>query len=381
MSMDYRICARCVMDTSDPHIVFDENGICNHCHNYDKAIKNQVFPGESGRKILDSFIKRVKKEGQGKEYDSIIGVSGGVDSSYVAYLVNKLGLRPLAVHLDNGWDSELAVKNIELLLNKLGIELYTYVLNWEEFRDLQMAFLRASTPDSEIPSDHAIVSSLYMKASELGINNIIVGYNVRTESHLPCAWSHGHLDWKYIHSINEMYGTKSLRNFPHVTLFKRIFYARKFNWFSILNYIDYSKREARSILEDELDWKYYGGKHYESIYTRFYQGYILPNKFGYDKRRTHLSSLICSNEITRDEALEELVNDPYPAALMMNDKEFVIKKFGLTKEDFDGIMALPPKSFYDYPSYEKAIRNSRWFELMRKTYHSVYLRGKNYPGF
>jgi N-acetyl sugar amidotransferase len=369
------------MDTSDPHIVFDENGICNHCHNYDKAIKNQVFPGESGRKILDSFIKRVKKEGQGKEYDSIIGVSGGVDSSYVAYLVNKLGLRPLAVHLDNGWDSELAVKNIELLLNKLGIELYTYVLNWEEFRDLQMAFLRASTPDSEIPSDHAIVSSLYMKASELGINNIIVGYNVRTESHLPCAWSHGHLDWKYIHSINEMYGTKSLRNFPHVTLFKRIFYARKFNWFSILNYIDYSKREARSILEDELDWKYYGGKHYESIYTRFYQGYILPNKFGYDKRRTHLSSLICSNEITRDEALEELVNDPYPAALMMNDKEFVIKKFGLTKEDFDGIMALPPKSFYDYPSYEKAIRNSRWFELMRKTYHSVYLRGKNYPGF
>jgi N-acetyl sugar amidotransferase len=381
MGEHYQICTRCVMDTSDPDIVFDEQGICNHCHAYDLAIQKQVFSGEAGKKILDSFVKKVKNEGLGKEYDCIIGVSGGVDSSYVAYLVHELGLRPLAVHLDNGWDSEIAVKNIELLLNKLGIELYTYVLDWEEFRDLQLAFLRASTPDSEIPSDHAIVSSIYMKAKDMGINNIIVGYNVRTESHLPRAWSHGHFDWRYISSINKIYGTKPLKNFPHMTFWQHIYYAGRFNWFPILNYIDYSKTEARKVLEEELGWRYYGGKHYESIYTRFYQGYILPNKFGYDKRRTHLSSLVCSGEITRAKALEELNNDPYPAAQMRDDKEFVVKKFEFTEEDFNNIMALPRRSFYDYPSYEKIIRNPLWFGLVKMAYHSIYLKGKSYAGF
>ena len=360
------------MDTSDPDIVFDEHGICSHCHAYDQAIQDQVFSGESGKRILDSFVKKVKNEGQGKEYDCIIGVSGGVDSSYVAYLVHELGLRPLAVHLDNGWDSELAVKNIELLLNKLGIELYTYVLDWEEFRDLQLAFLRASTPDSEIPSDHAIVSSLYMKAKELDINSIIVGYNIRTESHLPSAWSYGHFDWRYISSVNKIHGTRPLTNFPHMTFLQRTYYARRFNWFSILNYVDYSKNEAKKVLEDELGWKYYGGKHYESIYTRFYQGYILPHKFGYDKRRTHLSSLICSGEVTRAEALDELKKDPYPAALMRDDKEFVAKKFELTEQEFDDIMALPRKSFYDYPSYEKEMQNTLWYGLVRDAYHLIY---------
>lgn len=359
------------MDTSDPDIVFDKHGICNHCHTYDKAIQNWVFSGDSGKKILDSFVKKVKKEGQGKEYDCVIGVSGGVDSSYVAYLVHELGLRPLAVHLDNGWDSELAVKNIELLLNKLGIELYTYVLDWEEFRDLQLAFLRASTPDSEIPSDHAIVSSLYMKAKELNINNIIVGYNVRTETHLPSAWSHGHYDWRYISSVNKIHGTRPLKNFPHMTFLQRTYYARRFNWFSILNYVDYSKKEAMKFLEDELGWRYYGGKHYESIYTRFYQGYILPHKFGYDKRRTHLSSLVCSGEATREDALSELNNDPYPADLMREDKEFVAKKFEITEHEFDDIMALPRRSFYDYPSYEMTIQKSLWYGLVRYAYHLI----------
>lgn len=374
MSEHYHICKRCVMDTSDPDIIFDEQGICNHCHTYDHAIQNCVFSGETGKKILDSFVKKVKKEGQGKEYDCVIGVSGGVDSCYVAYLVHELGLRPLAVHLDNGWDSELAVKNIELLLDKLSIELYTYVLDWEEFRDLQLAFLRASTPDSEIPSDHAIVSLLYMKATELNINNIIVGYNTRTESHLPSAWSHGHFDWRYISSVNKIHGTRPLKNFPHMTFLQRTYYARKFKWFSILNYVDYSKNEAMKFLEDEFGWRYYGGKHYESIYTRFYQGHILPHKFGYDKRRTHLSSLICSGEITRAEALEELKKDPYPAALMREDKEYVAKKFELTEQEFDDIMTLPRRAFYDYPSYEKMINKSLWYRIVRTAYHSIYLK-------
>jgi len=359
------------MDTSDPDIVFDEKGICNHCYEYNQAIQNKVFSGESGKKIIESFVKKAKEEGRGKEYDCIIGVSGGVDSSFVAYLVHKFGLRPLAVHLDNGWDSELAVKNIELLLNKLGIELYTYVLDWEEFRDLQLAFLRASTPDSEIPSDHAIVSSLYMKAKDLNIKNIIVGYNIRTESHLPRAWSQGHFDWRYISSVNKIHGTTPLKNFPHMTLLQRVYYANRFNWFSILNYIDYSKNNAMKLLEKELGWRYYGGKHYESIYTRFYQGFILPYKFGYDKRRTHLSSLICSGEISRNKALDELKNDPYPAILMRDDKEYVLKKLELTEDEFDNIMSLPCRSFHDYPSYEKAIRKPLLYQMVRIAYHSI----------
>jgi N-acetyl sugar amidotransferase len=360
------------MDTSDPNITFDEHGICNHCHSYDQSIQEHVFTGETGRRLLNSFIKKVKEDR--KEYDCVIGVSGGVDSSYVAYLVHSLGLRPLAVHLDNGWDSELAVKNIELILKNLDIDLFTYVLNWDEFRDLQLAFLRASTPDSEIPSDHAIVASLYKKARELGVKYIINGSNVRTESHLPAAWSQGHLDWRYIKSINDIYGKNSLRNFPHMSLLQLLFNAKQYREFPILNYIDYSKKDAIKLLEKELGWKYYGGKHYESIYTRFYQGYILPRKFGYDKRRTHLSSLICSGEITRKEAIEELEKEAYPKNLMREDREFIIKKFEISEEEFENIMALPCKSFYDYPSYSKTIENlgrTIWFGQLKKLYSAL----------
>lgn len=349
------ICNKCIMDISDPNISFDDEGICNHCRSYDVMIKKNVLSGEAGKKKLTSIVNKIKADGINKEYDCIIGVSGGVDSSYVAYLTKKLHLRPLAVHLDNGWDTEISVRNIENLLDKLEIDLYTNVLDWDEFRDLQLAFLKASTPDSEIPSDHAIVASVYKKAKELGVRHIIMGYNTKTETHLPQSWSQGHFDWKYIKSIHSLFGTVPLRTFPHFTYFQWVRFQREFNRFLILNFVDYVKQDAIEILKDELNWTYYGGKHSESIYTRFYQGYILPRKFGFDKRKSHFSSLICSGEMRREDALAELKESPYPLEQIENDKKFVINKLDISEEEFEKIMNLSCKTFKDYPSYEKML--------------------------
>ncbi len=348
---EYRMCVRCVMDTTDPNIAFDENGVCNHCHTYDRLVREHIVEGEEGRSRLQTLVENIKRSGQGKKYDCIIGVSGGVDSTYVAYLVKKLGLRPLAVHLDNGWDSELAVKNIEETLKRLDIDLYTEVLDWEEFRDLQVSFLKASTPDSEIPTDHAIVAILGNMAAKLGVQYIIIGNNVRTETHLPSAWSEGHFDWKYIRELHKRFGTRPLKTFPHFDFFT--YYLRMITQkrVAILDYIDYSKKEALRVLQEELGWRYYGGKHYESIYTRFYQGYILPAKFGFDKRRCHLSSLVCSGEISREQALEELKIPTYAPSMQEEDREYVAKKLGFTEDEFTAVMNAPKKSYWDYPSY------------------------------
>lgn len=353
---DYRICTRCVMDTTDPEITFDENGVCNHCHTYDRLVREHIVEGEAGRRRLERLIADIKRAGQGKPYDCIIGVSGGVDSTYVAYLVKQWGLRPLAVHMDNGWDSELAVRNIEETLKRLEIDLYTEVLDWEEFRDLQAAFLKASTPDSEIPTDHAIVAVLGNMAAKLGVKYILIGNNVRTETHLPRAWSQGHFDWKYIREVHKRFGTRPLKTFPHFDFFT--YYGRMLTQkrIAILDYVNYSKKEALRILQEELGWRYYGGKHYESIYTRFYQGYILPVKFGYDKRRCHLSSLICSGEITREKALEELKIPTYSPSMQEEDREYVVKKLGFTDEEFTAIMNAPKRNYWDYPSYGQVMR-------------------------
>lgn len=368
----YRICTRCVMDTSDPDITFDNAGLCNHCLRYEGLVQKHIPTGEAARELLTRLIQRVQRGNERKKYDCIIGVSGGVDSSYVAYKVKELGLRPLAVHVDNGWDSELAVKNIENLLKILGIDLYTEVLDWEEFKDLQLAFLKASTPDSEIPTDHAIFAVLKKMAREIGVKHIIAGMNIRTETHLPAAWSQGHFDWKYIKSVHDRFGRVKLRTFPHVNLVEaRLLFRDVIN---LLDYLDYVKRDAMEVLEGQLGWRYYGGKHYESIYTRFYQGYILPKKFGYDKRRTHMSSLICSGETTRSEALQVLEQDSYPAALQEADREYVIKKLGIDETEFRAIMDAPARSYWDYPSYGRLTRGRPYIFL-----RSIYRRLRSRP--
>lgn len=354
----YQICTRCIMDTTDPEIEFDAEGVCNHCRSVEKTM--QTYPYNLNRaekqKELAEKVAAIKERGKHNQYDCVIGVSGGVDSTYVAYLVKQLDLRPLAIHLDNGWNSELAVHNIEKICKTIGIDLSTYVLDWEEFRDLQVAFLKASTPDSEIPTDHAIHGTLYKIAAQKNITTMIIGCNFATESILPRSWSHGHYDWKYIASIHQQFGTVPLKTFPDLRLAKWFYYkmAKGIRYFTILDYVDYVKKEAIATLEQELDWQNYGGKHHESVYTKFFQTYILPTKFGFDKRRTHLSSLICDGQLTRAEALEEMQKPLYTPRELEEEKQYVIKKLGITTDTFNQMMASPPKTFWDYPSYERS---------------------------
>lgn len=352
----HQVCARCVMDTTDPEISFDQHGICNHCTTYFTAASKEIFAGRGGEERLIALAERMKGEATGRDYDCIIGVSGGVDSTFVAYQVKRLGLRALAVHVDNGWNSALAVTNIQRTLNRLGIDLYTQVLDWDEFRDLQLAFLKASTPDLEIPTDHAIQAVLLQIAAKYRTRYIVAGSNFTTEGIMPRAWSQGIRDWKYINAVQRQYGREPLRTFPHFTLADFISFTvlRRIRFVYLLNYIPYVKADAMRTIERELNWTYYGGKHYESIYTRFVQAFILPRKFGFDKRRGHLSTLICSGQMTRDQALEELTLNPYPAELLEEDLIFVMKKLGLSAPEFDKIMQAEPKTFWDYPSYERS---------------------------
>jgi len=360
-----------VMDNiADPDITFDENGVCNYYYLFQERAKLRLFDTAKDKNKLNEIILKIKETGKTQEYDCIIGVSGGVDSTYVAYLVKQLGLRPLAVHFDNGWNSELAVKNIEQVLNKLNIDLITHVIDWEEFKSLQLAFLKSSTPDGEIPTDHAISALLYKIAKDKKVKYIINGNNFATESVMPLTWAYGHIDWKYIRWINGAFGSRKLRDYPHLTIVKYFYYAflRGISSVSILNYLPYQKSEAMRVLQDELGWKYYGGKHYESIYTRFYQGYILPEKFKIDKRKAHLSTLIFSGQLTREEALLELKKPIYPGDLLVEDHAFVIKKLDLTEDSFKHLMQLPCKTFQDYPNQYNLLR------FFRKTLNK--LRGK-----
>ena len=347
------------MDTTDPDIKFDENGVCNHCKNALKYFQTapHCLSANEKEKRLNQFFNKILSERKGNRYDCIIGVSGGVDSTYVAYLLKSSGLNPLAVHLDNGWDSELAVQNIYNICEKLKIDLYTHVIDWEEFKDLQMSFLKASTPDSEIPSDHAIYSIMYKMAEKEKVRYIIAGYNIATESILPKAWSQGHFDWKYIKSIQKKFGTKKLTTFPHYGLFGFLHFLIDGNFapdvkmINLLDYIQYNKMDAKKIIMKELGWRDYGGKHCESNYTKIYQSYILPVKFGYDKRKAHLSSLICSGQISRAEAINEMQKPLYPEAELNEDLNYLTTKFNITRKDFNDIMALPPKDYDDYPNY------------------------------
>ena len=356
MSSTYRICERCVMDTSDPEIQFDDDGICNHCRKMVQLLSTIVNPDPN---LLQMTVETIRREGRSKRYDCILGISGGVDSTYAAYLVKRLGLRPLAVHLDNGWDSELAVKNIENILNLLGIDLYTHVLDWDEFRDLQLAFLRAGTPDCEIPTDHAIWAVLYQVAKREGVRHIISGMNIRTEGILPSTWTYGAYDWRYIRSVHAKHGTVPLRSFPRFTLTDRFmnYLVRRLRVFRVLDHIDYRKQDAMAVIQKELGWRDYGGKHGESIYTRFYQAYILPTKFSIDKRRAHLSALIVSGQTSREKALSEILQAPYSQQVLMEDREYTIRKLGLSAVEFEKIMVATPRSHRDFHSHESLLRN------------------------
>ncbi|MFM2360392.1 MAG: hypothetical protein RLY16_2385 [Bacteroidota bacterium] len=353
----YQECVRCVMDTTDPDIEFDDAGLCNHCREYNAYLTLTADTNQTSSQKLKSLAEQIKQDGAGKRYDCVTGVSGGVDSTYVVYLLKQLGLRPLVVHLDNGWNSELAVKNIEQIITKLGFDLFTRVLDWEEFRELQLAYLEASVLDLEALTDHAISATLFDQAAKNGVKYIIAGTNRATEAILPINWRYANKtnDAVNIRHINKTFRKKAIKDFPLMSFQRYCYYwkVKKIEWVSILDDADYNKDEAKATIQRELGWKDYGGKHYESIITRFYQGYILPRKFGIDKRRAHLSTLIASNQITREAALEALQAPLISEDILAQDLIFVPKKLGISPEAFEAIMQLPAKSHYDYRTDKK----------------------------
>lgn len=366
-----KVCSRCVMDTTATEIVFDENGVCNFCHHYDTHLVNEVFSNKDGEEKIDKLIAQIKERGKNRQYDCLIGISGGVDSSYVAYLVKKkYGLRVFAVHLDNGWNSELAVANVEQILKRLDIDLYTYVLDWKEFRDIQISFLKSGISNIEIPTDHAIWALLIKTAAKMKIPYIIAGNNVVTESIMPESWLYGSKDSKLIKAIHDQFGKVKMKTYPRLTTFDYVQYLllRGIRWVPILNYIPYVKSDAKKILIDELGWRDYGGKHYESIFTRFFHAYYLPNKFGYDLRKSYLSALICSGQITRAEAKEELEKPPAKEDMLNADKEYVMKKLGLSQDDFSLIMKSPKMTYKDYPNTDGIWRRFRSIIRVARNY-------------
>lgn len=339
---NYRQCAISVMDNiADPDIRFNENGVCNYYDIYKRAEEKYTLKGAAARKHVEETVRHLKAEGKGKPYDCILGVSGGVDSTYLALQAKKMGLRVLCVHFDNGWNSELAVKNIENIVSRLGFDLYTYVINWEEFRDIQLAYFRAQVVDIEAVTDIAIFSALDKICSEKKMKYILDGRNVWTEEVLPSSWIFK--DPVNLIDIHKRFGKLALKSYPLLNRFRRTYIEiyRPVQPVKLLNYMDYDKKAAKKAIVEELDWRDYGGKHYESVFTRFYQGYILPMKFGIDKRKAHLSNLVFSGQITKEQALEELKEPIYPAELLETDKEFVLKKLGMSEKEFAEYLEQP----------------------------------------
>ncbi len=368
--MKYKICNRCVMDTSDSEIQFDHLGNCNHCNDFLYNSSKLLYKGDESSRILNNITSKIKEVGKKNEYDCLIGVSGGVDSSYVAYLVKELGLKPLAVHMDNGWNSTEAVENIKNICKKLEIDYQSYVLNWHEFRDIQLSVLRSSIPEVEIPTDVAIAAVLHKVAAENNIKYIIGGGNIATEGILPDSWFYNPKDSKLLKAIHRKYGTVPMKYFPLFDYQKEIYYkfVKGIKMIYLLNYLPFSKEDAIPILENKLDWKAYGGKHHESRYTSFVQSYIQTVKFNIDYRRATFSTQICTKEMTRGEALKRLEVSPFDHNKVEIDKEYICKKLDISIEDFDDIMSLPIKSYKNYPNDHKKL------DFIYRTYRKYFKR-------
>ncbi|HEY8159942.1 MAG TPA: N-acetyl sugar amidotransferase [Methylobacter sp.] len=352
--MTYQICNRCIMDTSDPNIAFDDQGNCNHCRLLMENRDRYWLPDERGQKKLEQLIEDIKLAGKGRDYDCVMGLSGGVDSSYLAARASEWGLRILAIHVDGGWNTELAVRNIERMVTKLGIDLHTFVIDWEEMRDLQVAFLKAGVPNQDIPQDHAFFAALYRETARQNVPYVLTGSNYATESILPSAWGYSAGDLTHLRAIHKRFGTiRRLKTFPQLGFFYFNWYLpriKKVRIVAPLDLMPYSKTMAIKELEERFGWQYYGGKHYESLFTKFFQAYYLPTRFGFDKRRAHIASLVASGEITRDEALRIMEEPLYDNAVLQKDQEYVLKKLKLSESEFNTLMNAPVHRHQDYPT-------------------------------
>jgi N-acetyl sugar amidotransferase len=367
MVRSYQICTRCVMDTSDPDITFDQDGYCNHCTKYFQRASKNKSREENAEKEFQRVIDKIKKSGKNNKYDCAIGVSGGVDSSYVVYLAKKYGLRPLAVHIDNGWDSEIAVQNIRNMCKRFDIDYESYVLDWQEFKDIQLSFLRSGIIEVEIPNDAAITGALHKVAGANRIKYMLSGSNYTTEGILPTGWFYDPLDKTLLKAIQRKFGKLKMKAYPVFGYREQLYFKfiAGIKMVYLLNYLPYEPGKAKNRLIEEFGWKSPGGKHYENIFTRFVQSYIQPVKFNVDYRRAILSNQVCAGIISREEALKILNQKSYNADTLQRDKEYVSKKLGITINDFEDIMAAPPKSYKDYPNNEKLVRFiHRWYKRL-----------------
>jgi len=352
----YKVCSRCVMDETDANIKFDEHGVCNHCHRFDEVQSLQLFSGVDGETRLQNIVDKIKKEGAGKEYDCIIGLSGGVDSSYLAVKIKDFGLRPLVVHVDAGWNSELAVSNIEKIIKHCGYDLHTHVMNWEEMRDLQLSYMKAAVANQDVPQDHAFFSSMYHFAVKNDIKYILSGGNLATEAVFPDSWHGSAMDAINLKDIHRTYGSKPLRDYKTISFFEYYFwypFAKGMRTVRPLNFMEYDKREAEKYLQETVGYRSYARKHGESIFTKLFQNYYLPTKFGYDKRKLHYSSMILSGQMSREEAVVKLAEPLYAVDELENDIDYFCKKMRVNRQQFDELMQAPIHDYSDFKSWDK----------------------------
>lgn len=353
-----RTCARCVMDTSDSKITFDAKGICDHCRTFDETIQPAWNSGRGHERKLEELRDAIEREGKGKDFDCIIGMSGGIDSSYLTYLAKeKLGLRPLVFHVDAGWNSQLAVNNIERIVDKLGLDLYTEVIDWEEMKDLQLAFFKSGVPHIDTPQDHAFFATMYHFAAKYKVRYILTGGNYSTECvRNPLEWMYYQSDSFQLLDIHRRFGSRPLRAFPVTNiLWHKVYlpYMRRVRTIRLLDYMEYDKEDATVLLEKDFQYQRYAQKHFESRFTQFYEGYWLPEKFGYDTRRVQFSSLILTGQMTREEALEKLRKPAYNPETIRHDFEYIATKLGIDSGELQGYFDAPNRSFRDY-------RNQQW---------------------
>jgi len=358
---NYQICTNCVMDTTDSNIVFDAKGVCDHCNTfYQKILPNWHTDGR-GRRELEDIAEKIRTQGQGQEFDCIIGISGGVDSSYLTYIAKEeMGLRPLVFHVDAGWNSQEATNNIGQLIDKLGLDLYTEVIDWEEMRDLQLAFFKAGVPHIDTPQDHAFFAMMYRFAVEHDVKYILTGANYSTECiRNPVEWMYFQSDSIQLKDIHRQFGTWPLKTFPMTSiLWHKVYlpYVKGIKVVKPLNYVPYKRQAAIDLLKEKFGWEHYGQKHFESRFTKFYESYWLYKKFGYDTRKVQYSSLILTGQMTREEALERLKKPPYDEETIGQEMEYVATKLGISVEELQGYMDAPNKSYRDYRSQESIYR-------------------------
>ncbi|MGA1600529.1 MAG: N-acetyl sugar amidotransferase [bacterium] len=357
----YQICSKTVMDTSDSRIVFDEEGVCDHAKDFYQNVQPRWLTDERGAEELQKTVDLIKQDGQQREFDCILGLSGGVDSSYMLHLaVKEFGLKPLVFHVDGGWNSELAVHNIHVLVDKLGLDLFTEVINWEEMRDFQLAWFKSGVPHIDIPQDHAFIATLYNFAAKYKIKYILNGGNISTECvRNPMEFFYYGTDMLHLRDIIRRFGTVKMATYPFSSIYRHKIYLKWIRGIHVvrpLNYRPYIKADALQLLEQEYGWKPYPQKHFESRFTKFYEGYWLPQRFGFDTRRVQFSSLILTEQMTREEALQRLEKPAYDPALIGHEFEYIATKLKISVDELQHYLTMPKKFYWDYRNQERFFR-------------------------